>query len=227
MPNESRKVEHPDIVLISRAFEDWPGYCLNENDERWAPVRQTFEGGYRAGFAAALASHAPTPAPTRNIDGKFSMKYGVSGGQIINTVSGEAIPEDEPLFLLRARDHNAYDALLHYLSLCKADGCNDLHLAGIRQNVEKFIEFRQAHPERMKQPGITKHLQLEAPSPPQAEPPDLVKTLAAIHQRATDIYRWHAAPPELIRIIEEVIHLSAEALSSLPSAPIRDKESGK
>jgi hypothetical protein len=91
------------------------------------------------------------------IDGKFSVR----NGQIVNRVSNEPIPEDEPLFLLRGRDHNAYDAILNYLQLCLDNGCNDLHLAGIRQTVQTFIEFRHSHPERMKQPGITKHLKLE------------------------------------------------------------------
>ena len=36
-----------------------------------------------------------------------------------------------------------------------------LHLAGIKQQIRKFIEFRNAHPERMKQPGVTRHLKLE------------------------------------------------------------------
>lgn len=109
-----------------------------------------------------------SPSPTR-IDGKFSMKYGTSGGRIINTVSGEEIPEDEPLFLLRARDNNAIALLHSYLNICKKRGCNDLHLAGIQQVLDKFQAFATNHPERMKQPGITKHLQLEPSTPPKPE----------------------------------------------------------
>jgi hypothetical protein len=125
----------------------------------------------------------------RKIDGKFSAKYEISGGQIVNTVSGEVIPEDEPLFLLRGRDHNAYDAVLNYLQLCIKDGCNDLHLAGIRQTVEKFIQFRQEHHERMKQPGITKHLELEAT--PEGTPTPAVlaslKEFLALRQAMIDV----------------------------------------
>jgi hypothetical protein len=92
----------------------------------------------------------------RAIDGKF----GIRDEQIINLVSGEAVPEDEPLFLLRARDRHAYDTLMHYLHLCEGD-CNDLHLEGIKQRIRKFTDFASAHPERMKQPGVTRHLKLD------------------------------------------------------------------
>jgi hypothetical protein len=92
----------------------------------------------------------------RTIDGKFS----TDGIAIFNTVSGEKIPEDEPLFLLRARDGFALSAINAYQAACE-DACNDLHLAGIQQVREKFCRFEAEHPERMKQPGITKHLKLE------------------------------------------------------------------
>ncbi len=94
----------------------------------------------------------------RRLDGKFS----IEGDHIINTVSGEPIPEDEPLFLLRARDGHAYATLYHYLCLCRGD-CNDLHLHGIEQTIRKFIDFANAHPERMKQPGVTRDLRLSKP----------------------------------------------------------------
>jgi hypothetical protein len=98
-------------------------------------------------------------APTilRVIDGKFGI---AEGGKIVNLVSGAEIPPDEPLFLLRARDHNSYDTLIHYLNLCTGE-CNQLHLAGIKQTIRKFIDFANTHPERMKQPGVTRDLKLE------------------------------------------------------------------
>jgi len=90
------------------------------------------------------------------LDGKFSCDE----NGLFNTVSGERIPSDEPLFLIRARDHHAYDTLMHYRSLCLSD-CNDLHVAGIDQTIRKFIAFANDHPERMKEPGKTRHLRLE------------------------------------------------------------------
>jgi hypothetical protein len=93
----------------------------------------------------------------RKIDGKFS----TDGNRIFNTVSGEEIPEDEPLLLFRARDQFALVGITSYLNECDESGCNDLHLAGLHQAHEKFTRFAVEHPERMKQPGITRHLKLE------------------------------------------------------------------
>jgi hypothetical protein len=104
-----------------------------------------------------IAAHCPVEQ-ARKLDGKFS----IQGSRIVNTVSGEPIPEDEPLFLLRGRDENAIAGLNSYLNICHKRGCNDLHQRGILQTLDKFTAFKNEHPERMKQPGITKHLKLEA-----------------------------------------------------------------
>jgi hypothetical protein len=108
---------------------------------------------------ASTAEQSPEPR-LRKLDGKFSV-HPEKG--IVNTVSGEAIPEDEPLFLLRGRDHHALEAIQAYRSICAPD-CNSLHMEGINQTANKFALFRVEHPERMKQPGITKHLKLESGS---------------------------------------------------------------
>ncbi len=101
-----------------------------------------------------------------SIDGKFGIsfsgrKYGAGSRGIINLVSGQEIPEDEPLFLLRARDRNSLPRLYDYLKTCESDGCNDLHLSGIRQVIAEFERFQFDHPERMKEPGVTRHLKLK------------------------------------------------------------------
>jgi hypothetical protein len=106
----------------------------------------------------------------KTIDGKFGIAGKIENGrasttrtdfEIANLVSGEIIPKEEPLFLLRARDRNAIALLLAYRDLAADDGCNELHLAGIEQLLKKFSDFAKQYPERMKQPGITKHLKLE------------------------------------------------------------------
>jgi hypothetical protein len=91
------------------------------------------------------------------LDGKFGIR---EDGRIANLVSGELIPEDEPLFLLRGRDIVAHTALTAYLSECEEYGCNELHLAGINKVRENFRRFAIEHTDRMKQPGITGHLKL-------------------------------------------------------------------
>lgn len=105
---------------------------------------------------ARLPAQLAEARAQRPIDGKF----GIRGTAIVNLVSGEEIPQDEPLFLLRARDHHAIATLSKYLDFARFD-CNDLHLAGIQQVLERFKAFQREHPERMKQPGKTRHLKLE------------------------------------------------------------------
>jgi hypothetical protein len=114
---------------------------------------------YADKVVAALQEHGWEPSVSRGIDGKF----GIRGSKIVNLVSGEEIPLDEPLFLLRARDGHAVDTLFAYREIC-APSCNELHLAGIDQVIEKFSRFAEEHPERIKQPGITRHLKLEKAS---------------------------------------------------------------
>jgi hypothetical protein len=91
------------------------------------------------------------------IDGKFS----TDGERIFNTVSGEAIPPEEPLIMFRGRDRNTLRVLRFYLEACEDDGCNELHLAGITQSIAKFEQFAAEYPERMKEPGVTRHFKLE------------------------------------------------------------------
>lgn len=88
----------------------------------------------------------------KNLDGKYSVK----DNKIIKTLTGEPIPDDEPIFILRARDHIAVKLLFKYLHFCSNDICLEEHLDGIKDTINRFIEFAINHPERMKQPGITR-----------------------------------------------------------------------
>lgn len=90
----------------------------------------------------------------RELDGKFS----IHGEEIVNTISGEVVPADEPIMFFRARDRFALGALRFYLLQCTLEGCDPKHLAGINFNIERFEEFSKKHQERMKQPGITGHI---------------------------------------------------------------------
>jgi len=75
--------------------------------------------------------------------------------EIVN-LSGVPIPDDEPLILFRARDYLALPMLMRYMELAREDGCTDFHLAGIDNRIREFTRFKVEHPERMKQPGVTR-----------------------------------------------------------------------
>jgi hypothetical protein len=94
------------------------------------------------------------------IDPKYGMIVGPDGEpQIVKVATLEPIPDDEPLVLFRARDNNALVGAIHpYQNRCQDTGCTDFHMAGIRNRAIAFENFMRDHPERMKQPGITRGL---------------------------------------------------------------------
>lgn len=79
-------------------------------------------------------------------------------GQFINRVSGEAIPHDEPVLLFRARDVHALPVLLYYATLAQ----DAFHLQVIQERIDEFEDFRNMFPDRMKEPGITRHYNLHS-----------------------------------------------------------------
>lgn len=83
-------------------------------------------------------------------------KYEVQDGQLVKSTTGEPIPYDEPIFILRGRDNLAVKTLEVYAMLSETADCTDYHVRGVAEAVERFRKFREEHPERMKQPGITR-----------------------------------------------------------------------
>jgi hypothetical protein len=82
-------------------------------------------------------------------DGKFKLA-------LVKISNGEAIPEDEPIHIFRARDKYALDALKIYLEISRESGCNDYHEKGVMDQISRFEKWRDEHPEKMKIPGITR-----------------------------------------------------------------------
>lgn len=76
-------------------------------------------------------------------------KYKINeSGQLVSKSDSQPIPEDEPLFILRAQDRNALAALTCYQALClKPD-----HKASVQKSIDDFNKFRAVNPERMKEP---------------------------------------------------------------------------
>lgn len=85
------------------------------------------------------------------MDPKQEPKYQANGGRIFNRASGEQIPDDEPVFILRARDSTAIATLLHYYMGHLASQ-NDQHAEAVLGRLHDFQRFQREHPERMKYP---------------------------------------------------------------------------
>jgi hypothetical protein len=72
-------------------------------------------------------------------------------GYLINRASGERIPDDEPVFIFRARDVFASQAIGYYLGLIAGQTPIE-HQNAVRSRVRDFERFAANHPERMKTP---------------------------------------------------------------------------
>lgn len=75
-------------------------------------------------------------------------KFDIEDGKLINAGSGEEIPEDEPVFILRGKDIHAVKTLQSYLSLCG----NPEHKLAIESRIGEFESFAAQNPGRMKEP---------------------------------------------------------------------------
>jgi len=96
---------------------------------------------------------------------KLGLKFRLQNDQIINETTGKEIPEDEPVFLLRARDILAIHALCEYRKACIYFGCPPEHISGITEAIDSFNFFPGRFPPRMKAPGT-----LMAIKPKSSEP---------------------------------------------------------
>ena len=89
---------------------------------------------------------------------KLDSKFHIEGDQIVKTSNGDPIPEDEPLFLIRARDYLALPLLHEYRRMCIQDGCTDYQIKGNDEMILAFEKWAEKNRAKMKQPGITRGL---------------------------------------------------------------------
>ena len=75
-------------------------------------------------------------------------KYDVRDGRIVNRRTGQPIPDDEPIFVFRAKDRRALTALTAYYAAIT----NPEHAKAVAVRIESFKAFAAAHPERMQEP---------------------------------------------------------------------------
>lgn len=90
-------------------------------------------------------------SPKREIVGLLPAqepKYTVNGHAIVNRASLEEIPADEPVFILRARDAYAAEAIAQYAGSVG----NREHAHAVWQRWYDFNAFARDHHERMKEP---------------------------------------------------------------------------
>jgi len=63
--------------------------------------------------------------------------------------------------IFRARDRHALQVIEYYHSLVTEDH----HEQAVQERLSEFRAFKAEHPERMKEPGITRHIRLNDEAP--------------------------------------------------------------
>ena len=75
-------------------------------------------------------------------------KYIIKDGKVVKRSDEVPIPDDEPLFILRAQDIKALPVLLAYLMIQ-----NTLEMrTSVKESIEDFRRFAEKNPDRMKNP---------------------------------------------------------------------------
>jgi len=70
-------------------------------------------------------------------------------GRIFNRETGIAIPDDEPVFILRAKDRAALGTLRNYLENSRTVGASEEHLHIVQGRINDFDKFRSDHQDRV------------------------------------------------------------------------------
>lgn len=69
------------------------------------------------------------------------------------TTEHGSIPEDEPVFLFRARDKALPQLLTRYAALCLGMGARQEHIAGILLQQERIETWQREHPDQVHVPS--------------------------------------------------------------------------
>lgn len=75
-------------------------------------------------------------------------KYAIHDDKIVNVATSEPIPDDEPIFILRAKDMLAPHVIQYYQNLCATNE----HKAAIDSRIHDFNQFQRDNPDRVKMP---------------------------------------------------------------------------
>ena len=91
---------------------------------------------------------APAAATSAGLPLNQEPKYTVDGDSIVNRASGQRIPADEPVFIMRARDRFAAAAIYNYALDCPPGP----HREAVLKRFDDFSSFAQQQPARMSEP---------------------------------------------------------------------------
>lgn len=77
-------------------------------------------------------------------------REGPNQGRIVKRKGRVPIPDDEPLFVFRAKDRKALAALTAYSMILD----NLEQKAQVKKSIDDFRDFQEKYPDRMKEPDL-------------------------------------------------------------------------
>jgi hypothetical protein len=83
-----------------------------------------------------------------SIKGEPKYSLDTATGQLVNRISGNAVPADEPVIVFRAQDANLPYVLNRYIMLCK----DPQHRLAASLRLAEVLEWQAANPLRVKEP---------------------------------------------------------------------------
>ena len=75
-------------------------------------------------------------------------KYGIKDNRLVIMATGEPIPHDEPIFLLRGQDRHLLPTLADYRMRCK----DNTHVAAVEQREDAIWHWQKRNIDRLKEP---------------------------------------------------------------------------
>lgn len=89
----------------------------------------------------------------------LNRKFGITDRALLVKLSpdmeAQEVPQDEPIFVIRARDRLSLPALTYYKQLCAMDNCTKFHMDAMQAAIESFEDWQEMNEGKMKQPGVT------------------------------------------------------------------------
>lgn len=76
-------------------------------------------------------------------------KYKIQDGQLVKRIGEKPVPDNEPLFILRAKDRKALATLVAYNMILD----NLDQKAEITKSINDFRRFQEEYPEKMAEPS--------------------------------------------------------------------------
>jgi hypothetical protein len=158
---QSAQAWHPATLRFEGDFEP------AQVDAEWMRSRRPQVGGYWVLYKDGYTSWSPAkqfdegyiPSSDWGLRVQQEDKYQVDAatGRLVNTFTGAAIPDDEPVVIFRAKDAVALEALTayHYAvkALLEADNPEVVHVVdSIEQKLAAFRAFRESHQDRLRNP---------------------------------------------------------------------------